>query len=926
MKMRLVIPGMAFILFAFPAFLRSQSMDRTFAPMGIPKIECTLRVSADKLFFRGNDYSPNTITVTVVVRNISAGNDTARNIVACMVQDKRFNIIDRPCSDTIPFVVQGDSVELPFTLQVASERKSDGYDTIRAVATAMNGANDDGEYTVWVEHEYYPIFRTTCSKLFGQIVFDDARNEYNPNPFQIQVDVMNINDGASDSTIIQYLGTRGVSVDTTDPVQNTPIRLVGTIPLSGKTTVVYDLRAIKRNNDTTVTLCFQIQGKGGYKRKTYVDSCCIDVFIPQAKQAVYDIACDILPDSISFINHRYTPDPFVYTATVRNTGTAIGKNVKAQIMLPPSLQIDAGDSVVVNVGDLATGGSYTMSWRLRPATRYQRDTVKVCVRVYDLFENSATCCDSVIIDSVRSAKLLVECIVPDSVRLDAARGIYDPDSFFVYLRVSNVGSDYADSVKATIIIQSPDVIGKEPFFPIKRKLDYSIPPSDTLEVGNTFVFDWLLQALPRAVSGFITVKFKAEALNAPTEETECRIYIPKLDAPQIERRCYTTPIDSLHFNPATGGYDPPEILFTVEVWNPGGGVAKNLNAVLALPPRVLLPPGESLEKRPMTRGATPSPDIGPQDTAYATWRILPIERRDFGADLEFTVTVTSENVAGRYTCSDGVFVPALPYTVALAIPQNPVTYYGQHIDVPIYIDNPEGKSIKSFDFRIEFNVDIDRNPLTEPLVRLDPTAPYVDGPSTLLGNTPEDIRWDVKVEEFSPTKLHVTVVSRGPMLSLDPSNPNKPLMGIGFYAVFGLEPFQNESRYSELLWPDPSVLLDSVLINNGTIYPRVTDGRITIAGDCLRPLNASDRYIVSQNRPNPFNPSTVIEYAVPVESEVRLTVYDALGRIVKVLVDEVKAAGTHAVRFDAGHLPSGVYLYKMDAPGYSKTMKMILAR
>jgi len=926
MMKRYALNVAAMLLFVICGTAAAQSVSKPMAPAGIPKIECSIRVSDDQFFFRGNDYVPNVVTATVVIRNTSLGNDTAKSVVACMVQDQRFNIISPPCSDTIPFILQGDSVELPFQLRIASARVSDGYDTLRAVAAARNGANANTEYRVWVEHEYYPIFRTICTNLSGPIVFDDQINEYNPNPFQIQITINNINDGESDSTIIQYLGTRGVSVDTTRPEENTPIRKLGTISAPGTKIAVFDLRAIKRNNDTTVTLCFQVQGKGGYLRKTYVDSCCIDVFIPRAKQAEYNLTCNVVPDSIEFLNHRYTPDPFVYSVTATNNGTAVGKDVKAQLLLPPSIQLEGGETPIKSLGDLGTGQSATVSWQLKPSVRFERETVKICVRVFDIFENSATCCDSVIIDSIRSAKLEIACEVPDSIKPDPVRGVYDPDTFKAFLRVRNVGSDYADSLKATMIIQSPDVIGVDPFFPIKRKVDFSTPPSDILQVGDEFIFEWDLQALPRAVSGFITLKFKGEALNAPTVETECRIYIPKLDAPQIDILCYTTPSDSLHFDPVSGGYSPREIEFTVKVWNPGGGVAKNLNAILALPPRVLLPTGEVLEKRPMTLGATPLPEIGPQDTAYATWRISPIERRDLGADLEFAVEVSSENVSGRLNCSDKIFVPALPYTVAMVLPQNPVTYYGQHVDVPIYVDNPEGKSILSFDFKIRFNVDGAGNPLPEPLIRLDPANSYNAGPNTLFGNVGSDIKWDVTVQELSENELRVTAASRGAVLSLDMANPNKPLMAIGFNAVFGLPPFQNDTRVTDLLWPDSTTLLSEVLINSGTIFPRVTPGRLTVTGDCLRPLDASERYIVSQNRPNPFNPSTIIEYALPAESPLRITVYDALGRLVRVLVDEVKTAGNHAVLFTADGLPSGVYLYRMDAPGYTQVMKMVLSR
>lgn len=85
-------------------------------------------------------------------------------------------------------------------------------------------------------------------------------------------------------------------------------------------------------------------------------------------------------------------------------------------------------------------------------------------------------------------------------------------------------------------------------------------------------------------------------------------------------------------------------------------------------------------------------------------------------------------------------------------------------------------------------------------------------------------------------------------------------------------------------------------------------------------------YDLSQNFPNPFNPSTIIRYQVPAAGEVRLAVYDLLGREVAVLVHERQSAGRYTVRVDEGGLASGVYLYRLTAGGFSRTRKMILLR
>jgi hypothetical protein len=83
---------------------------------------------------------------------------------------------------------------------------------------------------------------------------------------------------------------------------------------------------------------------------------------------------------------------------------------------------------------------------------------------------------------------------------------------------------------------------------------------------------------------------------------------------------------------------------------------------------------------------------------------------------------------------------------------------------------------------------------------------------------------------------------------------------------------------------------------------------------------------LSQNYPNPFNPATQIRFAVPVSGEVRLAVYDLLGREVAVLVKGGMSAGSHIVNFDAASLGSGVYVYRLDAAGQTLTRKMTLVK
>jgi hypothetical protein len=85
-------------------------------------------------------------------------------------------------------------------------------------------------------------------------------------------------------------------------------------------------------------------------------------------------------------------------------------------------------------------------------------------------------------------------------------------------------------------------------------------------------------------------------------------------------------------------------------------------------------------------------------------------------------------------------------------------------------------------------------------------------------------------------------------------------------------------------------------------------------------------YALDQNFPNPFNPTTTIDFRLPTTGYCRLAIFDLLGREVAVLVDEEKAAGSHTATWDASRLPSGIYLYTMKSGPFVMTKRMVLIK
>jgi hypothetical protein len=118
---------------------------------------------------------------------------------------------------------------------------------------------------------------------------------------------------------------------------------------------------------------------------------------------------------------------------------------------------------------------------------------------------------------------------------------------------------------------------------------------------------------------------------------------------------------------------------------------------------------------------------------------------------------------------------------------------------------------------------------------------------------------------------------------------------------------------------------DQMTISNSQINKLMVTGELIL-----------DVYALEQNYPNPFNPTTVIKYYIPELSFVTLKVYDVLGNEIETLVSEKKSIGSYEVEFsaiggsasgrNASTLPSGVYLYRIQAGNYIETKKMILLK
>ena len=219
------------------------------------------------------------------------------------------------------------------------------------------------------------------------------------------------------------------------------------------------------------------------------------------------------------------------------------------------------------------------------------------------------------------------------------------------------------------------------------------------------------------------------------------------------------------------------------------------------------------------------------------------------------------------------------------------------------------------------------------------SGPYVSDEVILVPGEPATIqRGDGPVELSTPWEAFTDpLVGFGdpPVSFGDPVDGSvvdfaDPLAGLN--AIWG-----TGGTYTDVDDPDEyAIVLFSMTampdanVNNLSIQHKYHVAPFRIGSDgspaAKRESTVPDRVTLEAAYPNPFNPQTTIRYALPEAADVRLAVYDLMGREMAVLAEGVQPAGTHQATFDAAGLPSGVYLYRLQAGTHTETHRMTLLK
>lgn len=811
----------------------------------------------DSLFFdkiQYNAYAPPIFSIQVLVTN--PGSAQVDSAAAFARSNPRFTIIGQASLLVADTLHPGDSAFISFLLSV-NPRAVSGFDTLVVAISGNAGMRSECQLVLWVEKEYHPQNEIVCPPdSLLRIVFVDTLNEYRPNPILVPVTVINWGDAPSKETRIVYVATPGLATaDGQDPIHELGIVAQN----GGRATRIYRLQPVPRPDDTTVTVRFKAQGKGGPGDRIIDTICETRVRIPATRAPVFSVDCEN-GIHIEYNNGAYSPNPFLWRLSIRNTGSAKAPDVRASLSLPPHFELDSFETEEHLIGDMGVGEVRSTTWRIRAELLPYPDTGVLCVRVYDRFNRSANCCDTVILPSTRIPELQASCLViPDSVHTDPATGEYRPNEISASVSVSNSGTEHVDSVTAEIIISDPDIALHTP-------TERTVLLRSRLDPNGFAQARWTIRPILRPYERDIAILFRITGSGIQDVTTMCRVHIDAALQPLLSCSASTDPPDTLHFNRTTLEYDT--VTVSAEVVNTGSIAAPNVQATILLPPRIGFVAGEEAIK---TLGSGP---LIVNARWKVSWRILPVKRREGRLD---TIRVEFRSGDKNSVCEDWLFIIGIPPVTVLSIPVNNVNNYNHALRIPIHIDNTDNKGINDLHVAVQYDT-----------TKVDFTGfEPIDGLLTSWLFTSQSIPGAIR---FSARSDSLVLHGEGVLLHMT------------FRVRYGLGEDILRISGTELGF-DTTVSS----VNRGTILARYLNGYIYVSGDCLPPLVASERFVLVTSNPNPTAATSNLTVTVPYAGRLSMHVLDVLGRTVHKVTERPVTQGSNTITFDGTLLPKGTY-------------------
>lgn len=841
----------------------------------IPSIACALE-GPDTIRYTPSGYVPN--PARFVLRVMNTGVIPAKVLYGALLQgaDVSIDSNDIALKKITDSLAVGDTVVATFDVRFL-RRYVARTDSVRVTVYAANGGAVLCERPVYVEAVLQPGVELICHGP-DTLVFLDSARHYDPDPFVISLEAWNPSTFTADSVVAQILLPPSLSLASGEQPEK-PLQ-PGSLGPNERGTASWRVTAQLRDIGTQDTIYTRVRIKG-----TLFDPpvpCPVIIRVPPITNPVLDVACR-LREPIRVVGAGYEPNPVPIDLEVTNTGTGSAFQVRATLLDNDRLTLASGDSVSKFRPRIReNGGSTLYTWYVVPKSTFTGDTVQLCMRVTADNHRDLFCCTQVIIPPLEQPSLSVSCRLPlDTIAPDPITKKY-PSPVQFRVTITNPGAQVVAPVRATLLL------------PSSVEFSTGVTPEQvipSLNPGAKQDLVWNTEIV-RDTSTVAKVRtWKVQILadgSVVTCEASLVVMPVVLDSSGLEVTC-ASPARIRYVN-AQVGLSPSPFTVTVEVRNSGILPLHNLTATLRLPDGVSLSSGEQLAK-------TLTQDLDPGVRTAFQWSVVPsLTVTMQNLNFEFLVGATDVR---EVSCASPTVVEPMVRIIRLQIPEGNVARAGTTTAVPVLFSNPDRVQVREFSFGVQFD------PAVVDLTAISTEGVLTSGWGDRV-TLAEEVAGRVRIHGSSA----VPILDDGTLVHL----VFRVTSGDGSTNPFGY-------KRSDLLLLHPQVADTATVV--------VTPGDILTSGDCLYPLQAGERYALFPNRPNPFNPSTALEYrieGVTTSVYVRLEVVDMLGRIVRVVDEGWREAGTHRVWFDGTGLPSGLYVSRLHVEGQVHERRMVLAK
>ncbi len=242
-----------------------------------------------------------------------------------------------------------------------------------------------------------------------------------------------------------------------------------------------------------------------------------------------------------------------------------------------------------------------------------------------------------------------------------------------------------------------------------------------------------------------------------------------------------------------------------------------------------------------------------------------------------------------------VSLSPIPPTITVSIPDTTV-YSGESFVLPVYVTYVSPfVFVNSFSMQINFDETV-----------IVPEEPYFSTDGTIIPAA----GWETAFETSVAGQIN------GGSFTIDPQNV---MFGQGVLINFYMNAVASESSSTD-------VHFAFFEFNQGVPSAVTVDGSVEVEVGVNDPNqgNTPKNFALNQNYPNPFNPETNLSFDLPYETALNLSVYNVLGEVVAVIYDGTLSAGSYSMLWNADHLPSGLYFFRLTASDFTDTKKMLL--